>query len=120
MLIEHPCRQVPEDYRRRWMSDEDMDLIVWLEPDGRFHGFQLCYDKTGRERALTWVANGGFSHHAVDSGDTNPNGNCTPVLVPDGNMPIELVRREFAQRSLQLDPKIREFVREWLQAYGSH
>jgi len=100
------------------MSDEYMDLIVWLEADGGFHGFQLCYDKTGDERALTWLASRGFSHHAVESGDTSPNANCTPILVADGHMPVETVSREFARRSSKLDPKIRELVTARLDEYG--
>ena len=120
MLIEHPCRQVPDDYPRRWMSDDYMDLIVWLEPDGDFHGFQLCYDKTGKERALTWVARRGFSHHAVESGDTNPNANCTPILVADGHMPVEMVSREFARRSSKLAPEIRALITARLDEYGLH
>ena len=119
MLIEHPCRQVQDDFPRRWMSDEYMDLIIWLETDGGFHGFQLCYDKTGRERALTWKAQSGFSHHAVESGDTDPNANCTPVLVPDGHMPVEMVRQEFAKRSAKLDPEICNLITARLDEYES-
>jgi hypothetical protein len=44
------------------MADDYFDLIVWYEPDGGVHGFQLCYDKPGRERALTWTLVDGFRH----------------------------------------------------------
>jgi hypothetical protein len=118
MLIEHPCRQVPDEFPRRWLSDDYFDLIVWLEPDGGFHGFQLCYDKTGLERAFTWTAARGFSHHVVQSGDTDPNANCTPVLVPDDHMPVATVSREFAGRSIRLEPPLRELVMAKLDEYG--
>ena len=120
MLIEHPCRQIPDDFARRWMSDDYMDLIVWLDPKNHFHGFQLCYDKTGKERALTWVATRGFFHHAVEPGDTNPHANCTPILVADGCMPVEIVRQEFLQRSNELDFQVRELVLAKLEDYGLH
>jgi len=118
MLTEQPCRQVRDDFARRWMSDDYMDLIIWFEADGRVHGFQLCYDKTGEERALTWVATRGFSHHAVESGDTNPNANCTPILVADGHMPVEAVSREFTRRSAELEPEIRKLVTARLDEYA--
>lgn len=95
-----------------------MDLIVWLDPNDQFHGFQLCYDKTGKERALTWVNTHGFCHHAIDSGETYPSANCTPILVADGCMPVEMIRREFLQRSNELDPKVRELVLTKLGEYG--
>ncbi len=49
-------RQVPNDYPRRWFYDDHLDLVAWYKPDGSLHGFQLSYDKTGHEKALTWFA----------------------------------------------------------------
>ncbi|MES2923835.1 MAG: hypothetical protein V4819_19935 [Verrucomicrobiota bacterium] len=95
---------------RRWFSDEYFDLIVWYESEDQIHGFQLCYDKTGRERALTWSRGRGFQHTAVDSGESMPTANRTPVLVADGAFPFEQVRREFTTRSSLLAAEIRELV----------
>ena len=66
-------RQVPGEGFRRWFTDSDFDLIVWYEgqdEDGPIAGFQLCYDKQGAERALTWRRATGFSHEKVDDGET--------------------------------------------------
>ena len=52
------CPQVPGERPRRWFESEGMDLIVWLSADGRPVGFQLCYDKGRRERALTFAPEG--------------------------------------------------------------
>lgn len=120
MLKEYSCRQVAGDYPRRFMSDDDFDLYVWFRPDGEFYGFQLCYEKTGRERALTWLSDRGFSHSAVDSGDVVPTQNCAPVLVTDGYMPTETVRKKFLRHSHELDTRIRELVISKLDEYGSH
>ncbi len=110
MLTNQPIRPVAHDLDRRWFSDDYFDLIVWYESEGQIHGFQLCYDKTGRERALTWSQERGFLHTAVDSGESKPTANRTPVLVTDGAFPFEQVRREFTTRSSLLPAEIRELV----------
>jgi hypothetical protein len=52
MLAEiRDVRQIPGEGFRRWFSDGDFDLIVWYA-GGEIAGFQLCYDKGRRERAL--------------------------------------------------------------------
>ena len=57
-------RQVPGEPRRRWFSSPDLDLIVWLDDADTMLGFQLCYDKSRGERALTWRADRGYDHYA--------------------------------------------------------
>jgi hypothetical protein len=110
MLENAPRRPVDHDHDRRWIADEYFNLIVWYEPDGAIHGFQLCYDKPGRERALTWTREHGFQHTAIDSGESRPTANRTPILVPDGVFPAQDVRREFLTRSAPLPAEIRELV----------
>jgi hypothetical protein len=110
MLTNQPIRPVANDLDRRWFFDDYFDLIVWYESEDQIHGFQLCYDKTGRERALTWSHERGFLHTAVDSGESMPTANRTPVLVADGAFPFEQVRREFTTRSSLLPVEIRELV----------
>ena len=53
MLTNQAIRTVADDLDRRWISDDYFDFIVWYETDVQIYGFQLCYDKSGRERALT-------------------------------------------------------------------
>lgn len=101
------------------MSDGYFDLYVWFKTDGEFYGFQLCYDKMGRERAMTWLSDQGFTHYAIDSGDTNPTKNCAPMMVADGRMPVETVREAFSKHSSALDAGIRELVISRLDEYGS-
>jgi hypothetical protein len=105
MLTNSPREPVEHDRDRRWIADEYFDLIVWYEPDGAIHGFQLCYDKPGRERALTWTRERGFVHTAIDSGESRPTANRTPILVPDGVFPTEDVRREFLVRERRCPPR---------------
>lgn len=101
------------------MSDEYFDLIVWYDSEEQIHGFQLSYDKPGRERALTWTRKSGFLHTAIDSGESNPTANRTPILVADGACPIEQVRSEFMTRSALLPTEIRELVLARINDYES-
>ena len=113
----HEIREVAQERntgaRRRWFQDDGMELIVWYRPDGSVEGFQLCYQADDqRERALTWRGRHGFSHARVDSGDTRPDKNLTPILVADGAVPWEQVRTEFNQRAGELEPAVRGLVLE--------
>lgn len=99
--------------RRRWFQDDGMELIVWYEPDGIAAGFQLCYEADDRrERALTWRCGQGFTHTRVDSGDTRPDKNLTPILVADGAVPWAQLQHSFTERSGHLESGVRELVFE--------
>ena len=110
MLRNSPHKPVDRDRDRRRIADEYFDLIVWDEPDGAIHGFQLCYDKPGRERALTSTRERGFLRTAIDSGESRPTANRAPILVPEGVFPAQDVRREFLVRGALLPAEIRELV----------
>jgi hypothetical protein len=97
--------------RRRWFQDEAMELILWYGVGEGPVGFQLCYPGSDHEeRALTWREGLGFSHARVDSGDSRPDKNLTPILVPDGVVPWELLETEFAIRGAELEAGVRDFV----------
>ncbi len=99
--------------RRRWFEDEAMELIVWYRGEETLDGFQLCYPgEDRRERALTWRLGRGFSHAVVDAGDTRPDKNLTPVLMPDGAVPWAKLAAEFALRAAGIEPTLRDFVIE--------
>ncbi len=103
-------RQIAGEPERRWFSDEDHDLIVW-EAEGRVVGFQLCYDKKGSERALTWTEEHGYSHDAVDNGETQPGTpKRTPILMLDGYFNADRVAEEFRDAAAKLPSDIVAFV----------
>jgi len=120
MLTNQSIRPVPNDLDRRWISDDYFDLIVWYESQDTIHGFQLCYDKPHCERALTWTRTRGYLHTGIDSGESKPTANRTPILVADGAFPAEQVRREFIVRGNLLPAEIRELVLERIKDYESH
>lgn len=114
MLREFSVTQPSEVAQRRWWVDDDLDLIVWLGSDSSLLGFRLCYNKFKDERALTWTVKDGYSHHRVDSGESNPTKNRTPILVEDGPVDGQRLRRRFLDRSEEMDPAVRRLVVEKL------
>ena len=115
---EKNIRQVPGDPPRRWFADDFFDLIVWLEPDGSVWGFQLCYDRGFKPRALTWIKGKGFTHAGIDDGE-EPGGahKSSPVLVRDGLFDPKSIGDKLAAAAGELPPemlapilqKVREF-----------
>jgi hypothetical protein len=95
---------------RRWFSDEEMDLIVWLGEDGGIKGFELCYDKSRREHAFEWRLGGTLRHFAVDGGESTPLRNDTPILVSGVKGDRERVLKAFRARSVNLEPLIADAV----------
>ena len=102
MLVEnlHVRQDRPDTSgRRRWFESEGLELVFWFDAHGAVEGFQICYERRGGERALTWRAGRGFAHATIDSGDTNPLKNETPVLIPDGEVPWVELTQLFRLRS---------------------
>lgn len=97
--------------RRRWFQSEEEDLIVWYADDGSLFGFQLCYDRTRTERALTWLPPHGFLHNRVDDGEGGGLGyKRTPLLVADGVFDAATMSGRFRHLSASLPGEIAAFV----------
>jgi hypothetical protein len=107
-------RQNEGEDRRRWFTDKEWDLYVWYNEADEISGFQLCYDKEDREKAITWFAKRGFSHTKVnfDSEVFRWGGPRmrTSVLVRDGLLDKESVLSRFREDSRNIDPQVVEFV----------
>ncbi len=111
-------KQNSDELPRRWYSDEDIDLIVWISDDGSVAGFQLAYDKLKIEHALTWNHQSEFLHNKVDDGEGRPGKyKATPVLVPDGDFPAALITERFKSRAADIDDAVSSFVYEMLLGY---
>ncbi len=123
MLVEYRnVRQVGGEGFRRWFSDDYFDLIVWYDGTRRNHwginGFQLCYDRSGYERALTWQRGRGFSHEKVDTGESGRLGlKSTPILVADGLFDASAIAERFREASRGIDPGIVALVLDRLAMY---
>jgi hypothetical protein len=112
MLREIPkVRQIEGEPRRRWFTDEHFDLVIWGDDSSAILGFQLCYDKTRSEHALTWKSGDGFIHNRVDTGEDRPGRyKSTPILVADGEFDVEDVAAKFLGHSDGLDADSRDFI----------
>lgn len=108
-------KQEPGAGRRRWFSDDGLELILWFGAAEQPEGFQLCYETGPHEHALTWRTDRGFTHARVDTGDTRPDKNLTPVLTQDGAVPWEWIQTNFAARSGAVPAALRAFVLQHLR-----
>ena len=120
MLVELPDpRQIKDEGHRRWFSDDYFDLIVWYDlAETTIVGFQLCYDKRGLERAITWQRGRGFSHNRIDDGETvHEHAKMSPVLVSDGVFLKETVSDRFKASSTGIHPNIAELVYKKIREY---
>jgi hypothetical protein len=96
--------------------DDGFDLIVWYDNADAVRGFQICYDVgSPQERALTWRRERGFAHDIVDDGGDRPDKNRTPILLPDGQIPWEIITEEILRRGACLEPDLRSLVMERLE-----
>jgi hypothetical protein len=110
--------QRPGEPRRRWFHSEHADLIVWYTGNESIKGFQLCYDRLGNERALTWMQEKGFSHLKVDDGEIEPlRAKRTPILVADGVFDAKAVLERFLSMANNLPVEVATFVTNKLREY---
>jgi hypothetical protein len=127
MLAEiRDARQVPGEGFRRWFTDDYFDLIVWYDAPGLepppdpvagVKGFQLCYDKTGRERALTWTREHGFQHNRIDAGEIPGHAKMTPVILADGEFSHDAIAEKFRAQAAAVDPALARFVYAAVKGY---
>lgn len=118
MLIE-PSKMTRRDggYRRRWFTDEDMDLYLWLDDDGELARVQLCYDRRGNQRVLSWAREHGYRHDRIDDGEGVAGKARTPILVLDGHCDIDAVLVRFRAAAGALDRDLFECVDAWLLGF---
>jgi len=87
----------------RWFTDKYFDLFVWYNKDKSIYGFQLCYDKSGSEKAVTWkVDSNRFNHTKVDNGESPARIKQTPILLPDGEFRKMDILNLFLEHSIDL------------------
>lgn len=110
-------RQIKGDPRRRWFADEYFDLIVWFDKDDSVWGFQLCYDRGDKPRALTWTRDHGYKHAGIDDGE--PAGGSyksSPVLVADGLFNAQSVGERLKTNTGDLPPGLAAFILDKVRA----
>lgn len=91
-------------------ADDYFDLSLETDRAGNPRAFQLCYNLISDEHALTWSTTGPTRHLKVDQGEDKATINRAPILVADGECPVETLTREFSHRSKSLPPETQEFI----------
>lgn len=110
--IQHVKQERKRD-KRRWFTDDYWDLYVWVRKDGSYSGFQLCYGKTDRQRALTWMDESGPIHTGVSEashGRTGAGNMEASILVADGTFDVRGIAQLFWKESREIDSDIRLYV----------
>jgi hypothetical protein len=110
-------RQIEGEGKRRWFTDEYFDLIIWYDKFDKLLGFQLCYDVSNDERALTWKRGDRYIHEKVDAGEIPYQMKETPITVADGVFDKETVAEKFRNESVQIDRDIANFIYEKIVNY---
>lgn len=105
-------QQSGNQLKRRWFSDELLDLTIWYNSNDEIEGFQLCYELGTEPHAFTWKKNSGSTHLKIDQGDENPRRNLAPILVPNGIMPKDYLLATFTTQAKELEYHIVELVLE--------
>jgi hypothetical protein len=119
MLREIPgVRQDKPGLMRRWYQDEFFDLYTWHAPDGVLVSFQLCYDVRGRERAISWHREHGFSHNRIEGDGGAGRMRGTPLLVAGGRFPHRVVRERFVRQAATLDAATRKAILDKIREYS--
>lgn len=119
MLRELPnTRQVEGEPPRKWFFSHLLDLVVWFDPTGIPCAFQLAYDKYNGEHSVSWHYERGYSHYAVDDGESKAGYSQTPFLYANGPFKKNAVLEQFLALSDELPPAIAELVEVKLREFN--
>ena len=74
--------------------------------------FELYYDKAVNEHVLIWRRDAGFTHRAVEDGEQKPvlHYKQAPILVADGHLDLDRIRRLFLGSCEDLPPEVAQVV----------
>lgn len=104
-------RRHEDEAERRWFSNSDFDLIVWLDEDDTVIAFDLCYGKQHREHVYRWRAPHELSHLRVDDGEQHSGRHkMAPIYVTDGTHDAAATAARFAAVSTAVPAEIRDTV----------
>ena len=114
-------RQDDPNRRKRWFQDNYFDLFTWQSPTDEIVAFQLCYDRKGNERVVSWDSRQGFEHSCIDDGEAVPHRNMTPVFTSCSTLSAQSdVSTLFTEASAKIDPAISAFVLQQLTTFQSY
>ena len=104
-------KQIRGERKRRWLTDDFFDLIIWENDGGHITGFHLSYDKGHNEHALTWSDESGFTHNRIDDGEsTQGKMKAAPILIPAGTFHRDAISDCFKTASSTINTVIADFI----------
>ncbi len=111
-------RQIRGELRRRWFTSNTMDLVVWCDASDVPVALQFCYGKGQAECALSWNSEQGYSHRAIDDGDSAAGlVKATPLLGANVALDIQHVDELFHKFSGHVPMEIRHFFSVKIKEY---
>src|SRR6218665_2484573 len=95
--------QRPHEAARRWFTSETMDLMLWLDGDGRLLAFQFSHGKPQQEQALSWSRQHGLSAQKVDDGSSEGlRHKGSPLLLGSNSLDIGTAIRAFSSANQEI------------------
>lgn len=110
--------QIAGELDRRWFFCHEIDVVFWLNAEGKPSAFQLAYDKYRNEQAISWHPEYGFRHYAVDDGEDVQWQKSTPFLHENQVTDIGKALKIFEENVGDLPAELSAFVLEKLESYG--
>lgn len=110
-------RQDEPNRLKRWFQDDYFDVFSWQAPNGEIVAFQLCYDRKGSERVISWDHRHGFEHSQIDDGEDSPQRNMTPVFSNCIMFSENTVIKTFEHASRQIDTQVSQFIVQQLRHF---
>jgi hypothetical protein len=97
----------------------DLDLILFFSEKNEIREFQLCYDKNQYEQMLSWNARQGYSHMAIDDGESVEavSYKQSPLIVPNGAYSLHRILDKLMETEGQLPKGLLAFVKEKIQQH---
>lgn len=105
-------RQIPGEPFRRWYTDNDNDLIVWLD-HYRITGFQLLAPSSYGRIVITWHEGQRPTLAGLDEGEGRPaRPKMTPILIQHNKINLGKVLRHFQSISGELPSGLTELIEQ--------
>ena len=106
-----------EPHRRIFTDDSFFDLTIWVDQSNRPIGFQLSYDISRKQRAITLLPKSLHAYNnSIHTGEADSlTFKRTPILQEQVPFPRELCLPKLREISSSLPNDIADFVLPWVE-----
>ncbi len=77
-----PVKQDAPGFEKTWLCHPRAELFVWKDPQGNISAFQFCFQDGKTEHMVAWDQKHPTTAGPVDGGESSPQANRSPVMVP--------------------------------------